>query len=252
MRVELISYTPDALTLLLRTKGTRLAHGDDPAKWPEAKRLEHLAYMRDTIKSSWEFVDYTFEISGVSRAFTHQLVRTRDGSYAQESQRTVDVRDHGWNPLRSGTKKQNEAHDVMMRAGVIAYAKEIDDGVPVQEARDLLPTGIHTSIIAKYSLRTLSHMAEVRLCVRTQGEYQDVFREMKKRALEVHPWAEPFIRVGCAIDGICRFPRYTACPIQPLTYNARPQHRQFVETIVEATDRIRHEATPVARGGKTM
>jgi flavin-dependent thymidylate synthase len=252
MNVELLSYTPDALNLLLRTKGTRLAHTDDPAAWtPEAKQ-QHLDYMRDTIKSSWEFVDYTFRISEVTRAFTHQLVRTRAGSYAQESQRTVDVRDHQWNPLRSGDYTQKAVHDEYMRDAIDAYAAEVDEGIPVQDARELLPTGIHTSIIAKFDLRTLSHMAEVRLCVRTQGEYQEVFRAMKARVVGVHDWAEPFIRVGCALDGICRFPRYTACPIQPLTYNARPEHQQAVATIAEAAERIRHEATPVARAGKTM
>ena len=80
MKVELISYTPDALTLLLKTKGTRLTHQDDPATWSEEKRKEHLEYMRDTIKSSWEFVDAVFKIDGVTRAFTHQ--RTTHGLHA--------------------------------------------------------------------------------------------------------------------------------------------------------------------------
>jgi thymidylate synthase ThyX len=50
-----------------------------------------LDYISKTIRSSWEFVDYTFQITGVTRAFTHQFVRTRTGSYAQQSQRSVDM-----------------------------------------------------------------------------------------------------------------------------------------------------------------
>jgi hypothetical protein len=96
MKVELIEYTgaPDperALNILLRTKGTRLSHFEDPATWSAERKAEHLAYMRDTIKSSWEFVDYHFRISGVTRAFTHQLVRTRHGSYAQEAMRVKNA-----------------------------------------------------------------------------------------------------------------------------------------------------------------
>ena len=56
-----------------------------------AKKDGHLDYMLNTIKSSWEFIDYTFDIRDVSRGFTHQFVRTRQGSCAQQSQRTVDM-----------------------------------------------------------------------------------------------------------------------------------------------------------------
>ena len=85
MKVKLISYTQDALELLLLTKNTRLANDglltlDDIKGWSHDKKMQHIGYMRDTIQSSWEFVDYTFKISGVSRAFTHQLVRTRTAS----------------------------------------------------------------------------------------------------------------------------------------------------------------------------
>jgi thymidylate synthase ThyX len=94
MKVFLENHTQDALNLLLKTKNTRLAHNSDPATWSEEERQEHLAYMRDTIKSSWEFVDYVFRIEGVTRAFTHQLVRTRTGSYAQEAMRVIDASQH--------------------------------------------------------------------------------------------------------------------------------------------------------------
>ena len=52
--VKLISYTHDALELLLYTKNTRLEGGatiQDIKAWPEEKKLEHLYYMRNTIKS---------------------------------------------------------------------------------------------------------------------------------------------------------------------------------------------------------
>ena len=52
MQVTLLSHTQDALNLLLRTKNTRLKHDSDPAHWSDSQRAEHLAYMRDTIKSS--------------------------------------------------------------------------------------------------------------------------------------------------------------------------------------------------------
>jgi flavin-dependent thymidylate synthase len=210
MEVKLISYTPNALDLLLRTKNTRLRHESDPATWSDEQRAEHLAYMRDTIRSSWEFVDYVFEFSGVTRAFTHQLVRTRSGSYAQESQRTVDASDNGFvNPLQDGTRPHVEFEFACQQA-FDGYSQLLKLGVPAQDARGVLPTATKTSTIAKFNLRTLSEMAKVRLCTRTQGEYQDVFREMRARVIEVHPWVEQhrFIEVHCVSQGTCAFPRF--------------------------------------------
>ena len=95
MKVKLINATSDAVNLLLFTKNTRLMNDEgayDKIKaWPQEQKDEHLDYMLNTIKSSWEFIDYTFDIRDVSRGFTHQFVRTRQGSYAQQSQRTVDM-----------------------------------------------------------------------------------------------------------------------------------------------------------------
>ena len=258
MKIRLIDHTQNALELLLYTKNTRLQGGQsigDIRNWPLEEKLKHLAYMRDTIKSSWEFVNYTFEISGVTRAFTHQLVRTRTGRYAQESMRTVDVSDaEVKQPIFS-----NPLDDAVWNSGVnnsmYAYKKLIEGGAPPQDARGILPTNVCTSIIAQFSLRTLHEMALVRLCTRTQGEYQDVFRAMKKVVVAIHPWADDFIQVNCVATGCCAFPRYTECPIQKYTFNgeATAGDANYIKrNIKKHFDNTRHEATPVVKDGRTM
>ena len=81
MKVQLVNYTDDAVNLLIFTKNTRLMNDEDAfakiAEWPNEKKQEELDYMLKTIRSSWEFIDYTFNIRDVSRGFTHQFVRTR-------------------------------------------------------------------------------------------------------------------------------------------------------------------------------
>ena len=64
--------------------------------WDDEKKQSELDYMLNTIRSSWEFIDYTFDVKDVTRGFTHQFVRTRQGSYAQQSQRTVDMQGFGY------------------------------------------------------------------------------------------------------------------------------------------------------------
>lgn len=255
MNVELIDYQPDALSLLLFTKSTRLLAGEtlaDVAAWPEEKKLSELRYMRDTIKSSWEFVGYTFAIRDVSRAFTHQFVRTRSASYAQETQRAVDVRAKGWlTPELDPDAWIKFNHAV--ENSIDAYSELMDAGVAPQDARGVLPTAMHTAIVARFSLRTLHEMALVRLCVRTQGEYQQVFRAMKEAVVRVHPWAEEFIRVSCAWNGTCAFPRYTACPVNALCYNTQPDHERQMRAIAVALELNEHRAAPrITTPGRTM
>lgn len=258
MNVKLMSYTPEALTLLLRTKNTRLGFDADPSTWPKEKREEHLAYMRDTIRSSWEFIDYVFEISDVSRAFTHQLVRTRTGSYAQESQRTVNVSDHKTlMPERLAQSDDDDLKNIWIMGvddSMLTYRDLIRRGIPPQDARGILPTNVLTSIFAKFNLRTLSDMAKVRMCTRTQGEYQQVFRAMRREVLLVHPWAAEFIEVHCVATGTCAFPRYgkTECPVYD---PAMDQDAVKAETRLrywKLVDAGGHEAQPKSVEGKAQ
>jgi hypothetical protein len=114
--------------------------------------------------------------------------------------------------------KRHEYNNIMggIRDG---YSALVQLGANPQDARGVLPTNVSTNIIAGANLRTLSEMARIRLCTRTQGEYQDVFREVRKLVIGVHPWAEPFLRVACAADGVCCFPNYAECPIKPGVFN---------------------------------
>jgi flavin-dependent thymidylate synthase len=219
VNVTIINYTHDALTLLLFTKQTRLKLNaelmDEIRAWPEERKVKELVYMLGTIESSWEFVDFTFSIDLVSRAFTHQLVRTRDGSYAQQSQRTVDMT--GFRYVTP--EKDLERFDEMMEQINAWYHSLIKHGAAPQDARAILPINVATNIICKFNLATLSRMAEKRLCSRTQGEYQNVFRRMREEVLKIYPWCEPFIRVACAKRGVCQFPHYKECPIKPGIFN---------------------------------
>ena len=198
MKVQLISYTDDAVNLLLFTKNTRLMNDDDAysqiAKWPNEKKQEELDYMLQTIRSSWEFIDYTFNIRDVSRGFTHQFVRTRQASYAQQSQRTVDMSGFGYyTPPRIAENEVAKALYDKAMADINDSYQALREIVPAEDARGVLPTNIHTNIVAKFNLRTLSEMAKSRLSPRAQGEYQEVFKLMVSEVVAVHPWAEPFL-----------------------------------------------------------
>ena len=198
MKVNLVNYTQNAKDLLLFTKNTRLMNVEDAykeiASWPEDKKQAELDYMLQTIKSSWEFVDYTFEIRDVTRAFTHQFVRTRTGSFAQQSQRTVDMSGFDYHTPQTilDEPRAKEFYDDIMVEINQAY-QLLMEYVPAEDARGILPTNIHTNIVAKFNLRTLHETAKSRLSPRAQGEYQEVFKKMVACVVDVHPWAKPFL-----------------------------------------------------------
>lgn len=196
MKVTLINNTENAVDLLLFTKMTRLkmsASGmRDISKWSPEKKMKELEYMSNTIKSSWEFVDYTFSIEGVSRAFTHQFVRNRMGSYAQQTMRMLDVT--GFDYVTGSTVDcKEEYHDTMATINA-EYDNLIQNGASIEDARGILPTNICTNIVAKFNLRTLSDMFASRRSSRTQSEFRSVVEAMEEQVLMVHPWAKTFLR----------------------------------------------------------
>lgn len=209
MKVKLISVTPNAFELLLGTKSTRM-RGIDPATMTEEEKYAHWQYMLDTIRSPFEFVDYIFEITEVSKNFTHQLVRTRTGAYQQETSRALDMSENGTiipQAFEADAELARLFYDAIADANA-HYQQLVEAGAELQDARSILPSNMETKIKAKFSLRTLSDTAKVRLCTRTQGEYQNVFRAMRELVLAEHPWAQPLLQPSCVGVGKCAFPRH--------------------------------------------
>lgn len=195
-KVKLLYYTgmesPDpyyAARILAFTKNTRL--NMTPAGWEEfllkpIKWLDQeLDYMSKTIRSALEFVDLTFLIQDVSRATAQQITRTRNASYQMQSQRVTDMRSASWD---SGP------HDNAMQAALAGYELLVDGGVSLEDARDVLPIGLHCNLVAKYNLRSAIDVIRARESVRVQGPYRQVAAQMKSEILRVWPWSEPFFR----------------------------------------------------------
>lgn len=218
IEVSLISCTSpmnsEALSaerLLVYTKSTRLDQGKETRNkinnMSDQEIDEELKYMANTIPSSWEFVDYAFEIKNVTRAFTHQFVRTRTGSYAQQTMRLLEKSNFSYripDTLEDQTEKtmsvsfedRAKAKEIYINCMVDiqkAYDAMLAIGIPAEDARGVLPTNIHTNIIAKFNLRTISEMARSRTGKRTQDEYREVLEMMLEEVVKVHPWTKPFL-----------------------------------------------------------
>jgi len=218
--IEIVAATErdpvKAAALLIFTKHTRLAmdgqglavveqHCRDQPSW----MLSELDYMSKTIRSSWEFLDVTFSVRDVSRAFAQQMTRTRFtpidgdlfGSYAMQSQRVTDMSKMGWtNPLYVRGEMDEakldleEQFDSAAKAAIGRYVELVESGAKLEDARGLLPINLHCNLIAKYNLRMLVDLVQARTSYRAQGEFNLVAQEMREALVEMWPWAHLFLR----------------------------------------------------------
>jgi flavin-dependent thymidylate synthase len=134
------------------------------------------------LKAPLEFVDLHFMLEGVTRAFTHQLVRQRTAVYAQESLRFAvkeNMAEEVALPpsISPGTQKYQEWVDAI-NSIQDAYDYLISVGVPAEDARGLLPHATTTRVHYKTNLRNLLEHAGNRLCTQAQFEWRFVFHEI--------------------------------------------------------------------------
>jgi flavin-dependent thymidylate synthase len=194
MKVNLISHTPNAEDLLIFTKNTRLEMNpsmmEEIKSWPADKKAAELDYMAKTIKSSWEFIDVVFTIQGITRATAQQMTRTRNASYAMQSQRVTDARN-----IEVTNKVPGEAglkFHYATETAKACYSSMVDLGVPLEDARGILPMNTQCNLVAKYNLRSLTDLVKARKSMRAQGEYTDVVNQMESLVVDVWPWSKPF------------------------------------------------------------
>lgn len=209
MEVRLIDHTgfghPDPLFAarkLAYVKNTRLEQGVEGfQKFLDMDTVEldaELTYIAETIRSSWEFVHFTFQVTGVTRAYTHQQVRTRVGiAFAQQAQRVVDMgRFEALKPqtvARVDLDGSDSPWDDLMAKIQEVYQHYSMAGVPNQDCRGVLPTNVLTNICIDANLRTVADLLAKRRNLRAQGEYADVVMGMEAEVLRVMPWAADFL-----------------------------------------------------------
>ena len=123
-----------------------------------------------------EFAHFTFHIEGVSRALTHQLVRHRMASYAQRSQRYCE--EDGFNFVTPPTiEPLSAAWDVYTETMADlekAYETLRSLGIPVEDARMILPNACETVIEVSMNGRELIHFCNERMCSRAQWEIREL------------------------------------------------------------------------------
>lgn len=259
--VYLVSMTADPLGVMAALNGIYGGKVNrSTADVTDDERYQALHDMQNShLTAPLETIDLHFLIDGVDRAFTHQLVRQRTAMYGQESMRFAVLGDlidaTTLPPSLQGTERAPEAiygslkelketrayqflgkqerqrmkWDWLIRQIDNVYHELVEDGMPAEEARGLLPHATATRIHFKTDLRAIIPHAGNRLCTQAQFHWRMVWTKMlvaiRNAVPEDHPhrWqyeaiaGAQWFRPACYQLGHCPFKGTfdRACSIRP-------------------------------------
>ena len=184
MKVTILNKTDNPMQLISRAAGTCYGKSNYSAK--RVKTCLQAGHL-----SVFEHANVTFEVDGISRACSHQLVRHRLASFSQCSQRycKIDVSSDDWY-VTPQALDNSERFRVVMAQCAAAYCEALDSGIKPEDARYLLPEATKTKIVVTMNLRELFHFFNVRNNNRAQWEIRDLAKAMHDALLDNPEWDE--------------------------------------------------------------
>lgn len=234
MQVILLNYTPKPIETLYVAYRTCYSHKTPQELWEEVSnnkvsREEMENFIEERILeghlSILEQINFTFGIAGISRSLSHQLVRHRIGiTYAQQSQRFVKYKKGELEFITPPSIKSNplvnEKYRNLMEKIFEFYQEMVELGIPVEDARFVLPNATPTNITLTVNFRELIHISSLRLCTRAQWEIRTLTALMKDQINKIEPFLAKFLEPKCGKYqlGYCneRYEYYLQCPYSKL------------------------------------
>jgi len=206
MKVELIAYTPEPD--IIAAAAAKLTHSKSDASEllkEDGEKMKKL--LRIVIKmghtSVVEHAYFTFALSGVSRALTHQLVRHRIASYSQQSQRYVEQEmEYVTPPSILKNERIRKKYDEMMKK-IWGLYNEMKKDVPIEDARYILPNATTSKIIVSMNARSLLNFFELRCCLHAQWEIRKLAWRMLHLVKKVAPTIFEDAGPPCRTRGYC-------------------------------------------------
>lgn len=181
------------------SKATRATIGIDLTSADE-ENADWEEMLKGGLQTALESQVIVFEVSGVSRACTHQLVRSRRAAFHQQSMRASFYGDHPETRMPESVWRSDRARDaflVAMQMAHKAYEIACDEDISYQDARYILPEGTTNYILLEYPVREFLNVYAYRACSMFQWEIVSVMRKCREALIAVHPWLEPYVKISC-------------------------------------------------------
>lgn len=218
MNVKLVSYTPNpdqVCDMACRT----CTSSECPEITTAVNKTRALEIaLASGHESVTEHAVFTFQIEGISRACSHQLVRHRMASYSQQSQRYVNAMNFEYVTPDSILACEKEVYstdaqmdvqlshvyDGVMREIRNLYCTMLNLGIPEEDARYILPNACCTNITVTMNARELRHFFKLRLCKRAQWEIRELAECMYGCVKHIAPVLFEGVGPTCIMDGRCK------------------------------------------------
>jgi len=191
MKVKLLAYTPEPEQVCARAM--RACRTKQPADELELSREDVARLIRNSKKlghlSVLEHACFTFSISGISRACSHQLVRHRMASFSQQSHRAVAMTPS--DIVVPPSIQQNTRSLATFKKSVNASFKTFNElkkaGIRIEDARYVLPNALTTNLTVTMNARELLHFFSLRMAPSAQWEIRELAQKMLQEVREVAP-----------------------------------------------------------------
>lgn len=219
LKVVLLAHSPDPERLVATAARNCYSPRDVAtidSNWTEEDVKKMVARVRDAGHlSTFEHTMFTFGVSGVSRALTHQLVRHRHMSFEQKSQRYITLKGGHFEyitpPSITARPEIKAKFDSLMRQISEFYSEAVAAGTPAEDARFALPNAAETQIVVTANARALLDFFTLRTCNNAQWEIRELAFAMLRLAKKAAP--DLFIRAGATcVRGYCNEPNGPECP----------------------------------------
>ena len=196
----------------------------------DSNAVKQAAFIKKVVasghESPLEHVKFTFAVEGVSRALTHQLVRHRLASYAQQSQRYVKETNFDYIVPPSIAEDEDLREEFIRTMDLIqsSYNKLLEkfrDKGQVgeranQDVRFVLPQAAETKIVVTMNCRELIHFFHQRCCARAQWEIKRLADAMLKICQKELPEVFSETSAKCEALGYCPEGEDFTCGKYPL------------------------------------
>jgi len=219
MDVKLIGMMPQPE--LIPAMAAKLTHSKTvPSQLGESSKKELQSILKHVMNlghtSVIEHSCFTFAISEVSRSLTHQLVRHRIASYAQQSQRYVNLIEPLFvtPPKIKNHPEMKKAYEKTMQLIWEEYNRLLELGIPAEDARYILPNATSTNIMVTMNARSLLNFFELRCCLHAQWEIRTLANKMLQLVQKEAPIIFSKAGPACKTKGYCPENK-TDCPWYP-------------------------------------
>ena len=181
------------------------------------ERRHYSQQMKNTgLNAPLEFVNVHLMVEGVTRAFTHQMVRQRTACYAQESLRFAVKDDLNGEvqlpPSIAMLPKNHYLRLTWSRAIADAqlwYHTLIENGIPAEDARGLLPHSVTTRLHYSTDLRNMMTEVAKRTCTQAQFEWRHYVVTLREALSDIDwQWdliSQDLVKPPCFAAGHCTF-----------------------------------------------